>query len=185
MYNKYKKKKDPVENRKLILEAVVDLANNLELSQISFDALAKKCGLSKGGIIHHFPNKESVFDTLFKESFEEYKNWIGEELQSKNLKNPAIALISVAIRNSNEEGYRRLTKVIFKCLVNNEQYSQLWKEWFAEYIIKDLYGDTEIATLLGSLVAIGMWNLEALGLYTIEIDKKHKILSLLQEKHLL
>ncbi|QIH34792.1 helix-turn-helix transcriptional regulator [Sphingobacterium sp. DR205] len=29
-----------------------------------FDALAKKCGLSKGGIIHHFPAKEAIFVTL-------------------------------------------------------------------------------------------------------------------------
>lgn len=182
MNNNYKKKKEPIENRKLILEAVIDLANHLELSQISFDVLAKKCGLSKGGIIHHFPTKETIFDTLFKDSFEEYKHWIQEELASKKLKNPAIALISVAIKNSNDENYRKLTKVIFKCLVNNEQYSQLWNKWFTEYIINDLDEDTEIATLLGSLVAIGMWNVDALGLYKIEIDKKHKILNLLQEK---
>lgn len=182
MNNNYKKKKEPIENRKLILEAVIDLANHLELSQISFDVLAKKCGLSKGGIIHHFPTKETIFDTLFKDSFEEYKHWIQEELASKKLKNPAIALISVAIKNSNDDNYRKLTKVIFKCLVNNEQYSQLWNKWFTEYIINDLDEDTEIATLLGSLVAIGMWNVDALGLYKIEIDKRHKILNLLQEK---
>jgi AcrR family transcriptional regulator len=176
--NNYKKKKDPIENRKLILEAAIELANTLELSQISFDALSKKTGLSKGGIIHHFPTKESIFDTLFKENFEEYQNWVQEELQSENLPNPAIALLRVTLRKCNDESYRKLMKVIYKCLVNNDQYCQLWNEWFSKYIIKDLDEDSEIKTLLGSLVAIGIWNMNTLGLYNIESQKMNQILNI-------
>lgn len=177
--NNYKKKKDPIENRKLILEAAIVLANTLELSQISFDALSKKCGLSKGGIIHHFPTKEAIFDTLFKENFEEYKNWVQEELKSEDLPNPAIALLRVTLRKCNDESYRKLMKVIYKCLVNNEHYCQLWTKWFSESIIKDLDEDSEIKTLLGSLVAIGIWNMNTLGLYKIETQKMNQILSVL------
>lgn len=176
--NNYKKKKDPIENRKLILEAAIELANTLELSQISFDALSKKCGLSKGGIIHHFPTKESIFDTLFKENFEEYQNWVQEELQSEKLANPAIALLRVTLRKCNDESYRKLMKVIYKCLVNNDQYCQLWNRWFSDFIIKDLDEDSEIKTLLGSLVAIGIWNMNTLGLYKIESQKMNQILNI-------
>lgn len=176
--NNYKKKKDPIENRKLILEAAIELANTLELSQISFDALSKKCGLSKGGIIHHFPTKESIFDTLFKENFEEYQNWVQEELQSEKLANPAIALLRVTLRKCNDESYRKLMKVIYKCLVNNDQYCQLWNKWFSDFIIKDLDEDSEIKTLLGSLVAIGIWNMNTLGLYKIESQKMNQILNI-------
>lgn len=177
--NNYKKKKDPIENRKLILEAAIELANTLELSQISFDALSKKCGLSKGGIIHHFPTKESIFDTLFKENFEEYQNWVLEELQSEVLPNPAVALLRVTLRKCNDESYRKLMKVIYKCLVNNEHYCLLWNEWFSEYIIKDLDEESEIKTLLGSLVAIGIWNMNTLGLYKIETQKMNQILNII------
>lgn len=177
--NNYKKKKDPIESRKLILETAVELANTYELSQISFDALSKKCGLSKGGIIHHFPTKEAIFDTLFKENFEEYKNWVQEELESEDLPNPAIALLRITLRKCNDESYRRLMKVIYKCLVNNEQYCLLWNEWFSECIIKDLDEDSEIKTVLGSLVAIGIWNMNTLGLYKIETQKMNKILTVL------
>lgn len=176
--NNYKKKKDPIENRKLILEAAIELANTLELSQISFDAISKKCGLSKGGIIHHFPTKESIFDTLFKENFEEYQNWVQEELQSEKLANPAIALLRVTLRKCNDESYRKLMKVIYKCLVNNDQYCQLWNKWFSDFIIKDLDEDSEIKTLLGSLVAIGIWNMNTLGLYKIESQKMNQILNI-------
>ncbi|REG99498.1 TetR/AcrR family transcriptional regulator [Flavobacterium aquicola] len=177
--NNYKKKKDPIESRKLILETAIELANTYELSQISFDALAKKCGLSKGGIIHHFPTKEAIFDTLFKENFEEYKIWVQEELNSEDLPNPAIALLRITLKKCNDESYRRLMKVIYKCLVNNEQYCQLWNEWFSEHIIKNLDEDSEIKTLLGSLVAIGIWNMNTLGLYKIETQKMNKILDVL------
>ena len=179
--NNYKKKKDPIENRKLILEAAIELANKLELSQISFDALSKKSGLSKGGIIHHFPTKEAIFDTLFKENFKEYQNWVQEELKSEDMPNPSIALLRVTLRKCNEESYRKLMKVIYKCLVNNEQYCQLWNEWFSECIIKDLDEDSEIKTLLGSLVAIGIWNMNTLGLHKIETEKMDQILNILHK----
>ena len=179
--NNYKKKKEPIENRKLILETAVELANTQELSQISFDALSKKCGLSKGGIIHHFPTKESIFDTLFKENFEEYKNWVQEEIKSQDLPNPAMALLTITLRKCNDESYRKLMKVIYKCLVNNEQYCQLWNEWFSEYIIKDLDKDSEIKTLLGFLVTIGIWNMNTLGLYQIETQKMNQILNVLYQ----
>lgn len=177
--NNYKKKKDPIENRKLILEAAIELANTLELSQISFDAISKKCGLSKGGIIHHFPTKESIFDTLFKENFNEYRNWVQEEIESENLTNPAIALLRVTLRKCDDENYRKLMKVIYKCLVNNDQYCKLWNEWFSEYIIKDLDQDSQTKTLLGSLVAIGIWNMNTLGLYKIEPQEMNQILNIL------
>lgn len=177
--NNYKKKKEPIENRKLILEAAIELANTLELSQISFDALSKKCGLSKGGIIHHFPSKEAIFDTLFKENFEEYQNWVKEELASEDLPNPAIALMRVTIRKCNDESYRKLMKTIYKCLVNNDHYCTLWNEWFSNNIMKDLDENKEIKTLLGTMVAMGIWNMNTLGLYQIESEKMNRILDVM------
>ena len=177
--NNYKKKKEPVENRKLNLDSAIELANTFELSQISFDALSKKCGLSKGGIIHHFPTKEAIFDTLFKENFEEYQNWVHEEMKSENLANPAVALLRVTLKKCNDDSYRKLMKVIYKCLVNNEQYCKLWNQWFSERIIKNLDENQETKTLLGTLVAIGIWNMNTLGLYKIESEKMNRILDVL------
>lgn len=179
MNDNYKRKKDPIENRRLILESAVELANKFELSQISFDALAKSCGLSKGGIIHHFPTKESIFHTLFNESFDEYRKLVSQEMKSADLPNSSIALLRVNFRGRNDENYKKLMKVIFKCLVNNEQYCQQWNKWFEEDIMADLNAENETATLIGSLVAVGLWNMDALDLYKIEAIKMDKVLSTL------
>lgn len=181
MSDNYKKKKDPVENRRLILEAVIELASTLELSQISFDALAKKCGLSKGGIIHHFPTKEAIFDTLFNENFEEYCSLVQYELAAMETPNPSVALLRVVMRGRDDESHRKLMKVIFKCLVNNDGYCQRWNKWFSEHILAGLDGDSEIAALAGCLAAVGLWNLDALGLYRIETAKMDRILEILSK----
>lgn len=179
MNDNYKRKKDPVENRRLILEAAIELANSLELSQISFDSLAKKCGLSKGGIIHHFPTKEAIFHTLFTESFEEYRNLVQQEMKSANLSNPSIALLRVTIRCRKDENHRKLMKVIFKSLVNNEQYCKQWNKWFVDEITANLDDENEVATLMGSLIAVGLWNMDGLGLYSVEQKKMDIILKAL------
>lgn len=179
MSDNYRRKKDPVENRRLILEAAIELANSLELSQISFDLLASKCGLSKGGIIHHFPTKEAIFHTLFSESFEEYQNLVQQEMKSANLSNRSIALLRVHMRGRDDEDHRKLMKVILKCLVNNEQYCHQWNKWFIDNITAELDEESEILTLIGSLVSIGLWNMDTLGLYRVEPEKVDQILKTL------
>ncbi|KOS05736.1 hypothetical protein AM493_06555 [Flavobacterium akiainvivens] len=181
MNNNYKRKKDPVENRRLILETVIELADNLELSQISFDALAKKCGLSKGGIIHHFHTKEAIFDTLFQETFDEYRGWVEKEMRSTNISNPSVAFLKVNMRCRDDQNYKKLMKVIFKCLANNDDYCQQWNKWFSHDIVGGLNEDDEVNVLLGSLIAVGFWTMDTLGLYALNQKKMEKILNTLHK----
>lgn len=54
--------------RNLILTAAATVIRELGADKLTIDAVAKEAGVSKGGVLHHFPNKQSLIDTLFDES---------------------------------------------------------------------------------------------------------------------
>lgn len=177
MINNYKRKKEPVENRKLILEAAVDLAGHLELSQISFDALSKKCGLSKGGIIHHFPNRDTILHTLFKESMDEFTIRFHKELDISIHESPALTYLRLSVNDSKKPKNRKMMKLIFKCLVNNEAYCQIWNRWVTEHILKGLTEEEKSSALTILLIADGLWYGEVLGLHLLNSQQKEQLIA--------
>ena len=50
----------------LILEACSRILRREGLTNLTLKAVAKEAGLSKGGLLYHFPNKLSLIETLFK-----------------------------------------------------------------------------------------------------------------------
>ncbi len=60
-----------IKKKKLILEALKRLLSNNVYSNISFDDVAEEAKMSKGGIRHYFPTKESLFIDLIELFFNE------------------------------------------------------------------------------------------------------------------
>jgi len=60
--------------RGAVLDAAIQLAQDSEMSALTLDAVAAKAGVSKGGLLHHFNNKESLLTAMVArvlENFEE------------------------------------------------------------------------------------------------------------------
>lgn len=52
--------KDKIPKRKLVLLAAIDIMRELGGEQLTLDLVAKKAGVSKGGLLYHFPSKEAL-----------------------------------------------------------------------------------------------------------------------------
>jgi AcrR family transcriptional regulator len=59
--------------RRQIFEACSRILQNEGLTNLTLEAVADEAGLSKGGLLYHFPNKETLIEALF-----EYHNNIFE-----------------------------------------------------------------------------------------------------------
>jgi len=55
-----------------ILDAVMQLILKGGLPAVTLSAVCQHAGISKGGLIHHFPNKERLVDAFIERSTEEY-----------------------------------------------------------------------------------------------------------------
>jgi AcrR family transcriptional regulator len=54
------------ETRDLVLEACSRILRQEGLTNLTLEAVAEEAGLSKGGLLYHFPNKESLIEALFE-----------------------------------------------------------------------------------------------------------------------
>jgi AcrR family transcriptional regulator len=59
------------QKRRLILETAIQIVLENDFTALTLDAVAKQAGISKGGLLYHYPNKESLIKGLAQFVFEE------------------------------------------------------------------------------------------------------------------
>lgn len=167
-------------NKQLIMDAAAELGAASDWHSVTFQAIADKTGLSKGGIIHHFRNKEELLDELMHQSLVELSSWINLEMESSGSDNASISYLKFIIEKSGDIRYRRTMKVIHQAIVAGK-YSQTWEEWFQKNISVKSGPDGDISSLIIQLVADGLWYAETTGFPVISIDSKQQIFAKLKQ----
>jgi transcriptional regulator, TetR family len=72
------RKKDPVRLHKQLLESAATIAGRDGISSQSLNAVAREAGVSKGGLLHHFPNRQALIFALFARLLEIMEEAISE-----------------------------------------------------------------------------------------------------------
>ena len=57
---------NPTSTRDAILDAAQHIAAHKGAGHVTLDAVAKESGLSKGGVLYHFPNKDSLINSMLQ-----------------------------------------------------------------------------------------------------------------------
>lgn len=183
MENPYKRKKDPEANKQLILNTAAEIGATADWHQVTFQAISDQTGLSKGGIIHHFRNKEELLEELVRQSLLELTNSIIAEKRTLGNNIAPIAFLRFVIKKSSDLQYRRTMKVILQAALVNEHYKKMWNDWFTEHIAAGSIQDLDVNSQIIMLVADGLWFADNLNLYNITEENKENIVNrLLQLK---
>lgn len=180
MENPYKRKKDPETNKLLILHAAAEIGASADWHQVTFQAIADKTGLSKGGIIHHFRSKEELLEELMQQSLAELTEWITEEKKISGDEMAHINYLRFIARKSDDLHYRRTMKVILQAALTNSDHRKMWDDWFTAHISGGLAADQSINNLIIMLVADGIWYADILGVYNLSNEKKEQLIQKLQ-----
>ncbi|MBM7599603.1 AcrR family transcriptional regulator [Virgibacillus halotolerans] len=65
------KSKSAIKRQHILKSATVFILEN-NFNKLTLDAVAKQAGISKGGLLYHFPNKEALLMGLTQYTFEEF-----------------------------------------------------------------------------------------------------------------
>lgn len=77
-----RKKADALQTRETILTAAAHLIGRLGVNAFTIDAVAREAGVTKGGVLHHFPSKEALIDGLIDLVMASFKTRLLVEYQS-------------------------------------------------------------------------------------------------------
>lgn len=75
-------KRKAAETRLLIFAACRDILKRDGLTQLTLDAVAEEAGLSKGGLLYHFPTKLDLIESLFRHYNAQFDQRVEELLTS-------------------------------------------------------------------------------------------------------
>ena len=65
MSTAHHRKKQPLFVRQQLLEVAARLASEKGMTAVTLDAVSGASGISKGGLLHHFPSKNMLLEALF------------------------------------------------------------------------------------------------------------------------
>ncbi|WP_457268497.1 TetR/AcrR family transcriptional regulator [Pedobacter sp. UYEF25] len=172
MENRYRRKKEPELARQAILNAAVEIGAT-DWHKVTFQSIAEKTGLSKGGIIHHFSSKEELLDCIVTQSLEALTHWIFQEKRSTG--NGSMAYLQVILKRNGDKNYKCTMRVIMQAILVNEKYVLMWERWFAEHVVDASKNEQSVNSLIINLVTDGLWYADNLGRNQISTIKRQQI----------
>lgn len=76
-------KAEALQTRDAVLQAAAQLLVQLGVGAFTIDAVAQQAGITKGGVLHHFPSKEALLVGLIDQVIETFDRRLNEELAAE------------------------------------------------------------------------------------------------------
>lgn len=182
METAYHRKKEPEQNKQLIIDAATEIGAEYDWHQVTFQAIVERTGLSKGGIIHHFRNKEELLDELMAQSLNELTAWVEQYKKKNKEKNGTFAYLQFVIDKGKDKKYRKTMRIVLQAIMVNPKYRAEWDEWYKKHIMPSDGSPLDIDSLIIKLVTDGIWYSENVGSSHLSDDDKTRILKHLRKK---
>ena len=156
MTSAYTRKKQPEIVRRDLLQSAVTLAATQGVSALSLQQVAEAAGVTKGGLLHHFPSKQALIDAVFDLLVTQF----GDSLQDVMALDPepygrftrAYLELSLLDVSALDEG-----SALWRSVVADPHLSARWGGWLTELLAQ--FGADESGPALEAVrfAADGIW----------------------------
>ena len=103
-------------------------------SKTTMDEIVQAVGISKGGMYHHFSNKEEIFLELLKDGNEYRKNLVVEYMRENSQSRNEKIVEMLLDKKQNKNQYKDLYTVFLMEIQSNEKFKRLFKKIYDEGI---------------------------------------------------
>jgi AcrR family transcriptional regulator len=159
MNENYKKKKQPDVVRAQLMEAAAEVAVEYGLGGLTLDLVAQKAGVSKGGLIHHYPSRQALVEALFHNLLNIFQKNIEEFIQKDTADNGrftrAYVKATAVPRNSLPES--RLLGAFALAMSHDSELAELWFGWVKSQMAKHREDTSSVIGRMIRYAADGIW----------------------------
>lgn len=174
--------------RELILQTVSQIVHEEGVEKLTLEAVAQKAGISKGGLLYHFPNKDALIQGVIKQLSDQFLGGFNkranDDPQSKGKWTRSYMETSLFAESSENDLYTAISAAHF---TNPEMLQQL------RHIYSDIQNKIEndeldpVRATLVRLALDGLWFADMFGLAPPEADLRQKVIqyikaSIVEEK---
>ena len=158
MAEAHHRKKQPVVVRRQLLNEAATLAVEQGLTSLTIGAVARAAGVSKGGLLHHFPSKHALLEALCDEFLQRLDGRITQAMQQDHEKTGRFArayLDAIASRDwmSGDDQWAVLSVMLF----SESAWRKRWHDWVEERLQQNEDSDSSLMSWIVRLAADGLW----------------------------
>jgi AcrR family transcriptional regulator len=78
-----RKKEAAMQTRETVLKAAAQIIAHNGINAFTLEAVAQEAGVTKGGVLHHFPSKEALLNGLIEQVIQVFNTRLVEELNTE------------------------------------------------------------------------------------------------------
>ncbi|GEO84190.1 MULTISPECIES: TetR/AcrR family transcriptional regulator [Alphaproteobacteria] len=164
MANAHMRKKEPDKVRRSLLDRTAKLAVDQGPAAITIQAVATAAGVTKGGLLHHFANKqallEAVFADLLKQLTDEIDRYMAEDPQPFGRFTRAYVRAAFA---DHKLGVRSPWAALSVTMVADPGMRRLWSDWLDGHLAAHRATDDTPLLEIVRLAADGVWMADLMG----------------------
>jgi AcrR family transcriptional regulator len=171
-------KKTPIETREKLIHAAAQLVISNGINRVTLEQVALEAGLSKGGLLHHFPTKQALLSGLMAQVGKVFKGRLEKYMGLESSYQPGrLARAYIRASFEYEPDELQLTNAIAKVV---SEFPELLAELQAEFAQLDqemqLDGLPAARAIVIRLACDGLWFSELIGMTSLQEPLRSQML---------
>ncbi|PDT42214.1 MULTISPECIES: TetR/AcrR family transcriptional regulator [Sinorhizobium] len=175
MTSAYQRKKQPERVRQQLLDVAARLSFEEGIAAVTLDKVSQVAGVSKGGLLHHFPNKLALLDGLFDELVARFDRAIEAAMADDSVDRGRFTRAYLTVCFALEEEGKDW-QVLAIALLAEPHLKARWREWVERRSAEFAATDSSQDCLLARFAADGVWLADLLESHAIEASTRAALL---------
>lgn len=152
------RKKDPALVRRQLLEQAARLSTQEGLASVSLQGVAAAAGVSKGGLLHHFPSKQALVEAMFTDFLSTLDREIDEQIAVDSEAHGCFSRAYVeAMFRQGDVGTDSVCAVLGIAMLTDPRLRELWAKWLAARLERHRASDSAPELEVIRYAADGIW----------------------------
>jgi AcrR family transcriptional regulator len=176
----HRRKKQPAEVRAQLLEVAAELCAEVGIPNASLEAISRRAGVSKGGLLHHFPTKqaliEALTETLLADLSERIELHVAQDPDPRGRFTRAYLLACLEYRKKPTSDHWDTLAIM---LGTEPGMRTRWTKWLSANMKRHGEREDTTACLIVRMAADGVWFSEAVGIPSVPRKQQGEFLQTL------
>lgn len=158
MNGNFARRKEPDAVRRALLDGAASLAAREGFAAVTIQSVAQAAGVTKGGLFHHFPNKQALVAGMFADQLEKLDAMIDAHMAEDREPYGAFTRAYVAaIFDQETFGKQSVWAAMAASFTADPMLRGLWAGWYRARVERHLATDGAPALEVVRLAADGAW----------------------------
>ena len=157
MDNAHKRKKQPELVRRALIDQAARLAVEEGLAAVTVQAVADAAGVTKGGLMHHFPHKQALIDAVFGEMMDTIDRDIDKRIAADPEPYGSFTRAYVEAVFGMAQGAGGPWAALSISTLTDAGLRALWAKWFHGRLERHHATDADLRLVVVRLAADGVW----------------------------